>query len=212
MDRKRHNRGIPPAEGSSILATMPLNEAARRRRTNWHTREEERAHARERQKQQSPTFNVPGLPEVTLASMGKISDWLANKNRAADDDILSKGVLWNAKGEMVSCVFCDYAQHRKENEILFEDDLVAAFGPLKPAAKQHILVIPKKHISTVGDLAPEDRAVLERMRQVAEQLLKCDPANMQFSFHIPPWNNIGELVLQLESGAISKTLKGKQLM
>lgn len=127
--------------------------------------------------------------------MGKISDWLANKNRAADDDILCKGVVWNAKGEMVSCLFCDFAQHRKEKEILFEDDLVAAFGPLKPAANQHILVIPKKHISTVGDLAPEDGAVLDRMRQVAEQLLKCDPSKMQFSFHIPPWNSIGEFAL-----------------
>lgn len=125
--------------------------------------------------------------------MGKISDWLANKNRPVDDDILSKGVAWNAKGEMVSCLFCDFAQHSKEKEILFEDDLVAAFGPLKPAAKQHVLVIPKQHILSVGDLAPEDSAVLDRMRQVAAQLLKCDdPSNVQFSFHIPPWNSIGE--------------------
>eukprot|EP00752_Nemacystus_decipiens_P010230 g9115.t1 len=127
--------------------------------------------------------------------MGKISDWLANKNRAVDDDILSKGVVWNANGEMVSCIFCDIAQHRAEKKILFEDDLVAAFAPQKPAATQHILVIPKKHISTVGDLAPEDSAVLDRMRQVAEQLLKCDPSKMQFSFHIPPWNSIDHLHL-----------------
>eukprot|EP00903_Cladosiphon_okamuranus_P009526 g9075.t1 len=127
--------------------------------------------------------------------MGKISDWLANKNPAPDDDILSKGVVWNAKGEMMSCIFCDFAQGRKEQEILFEDELVAAFAPLKRAAKQHVLVIPKKHISTVGDLAPNDGAVLDRMRQVAEQLLKCDPANMQFSFHIPPWNSVDHLHL-----------------
>lgn len=124
--------------------------------------------------------------------MGKVADWFANKNREPDGDVLSKGVVWNAKGEMVSCLFCDFVQHRKEKEILFEDDLVAAFAPLKPAAKQHILVIPKKHLSTVGDLAPEDSAVLDRMRVVAEQLLKCDPSAMRFSFHIPPWNSIGE--------------------
>lgn len=127
--------------------------------------------------------------------MGKISDWLSKKDRVVDDDVLSKGVVWNARGEMQSCLFCDFVQHRKEKEILFEDNLVAAFSPLKPAAKQHILVVPKRHISTVGDLVPEDSAVLDRMREVAEQLLKCAPSNMQFSFHIPPWNSVDHLHL-----------------
>lgn len=143
-------------------------------------------------------FYAPSLLALTPSSiMGKISDWLSNKHPKIDEDILAKGVVWNARGEMQSCLFCDFTQRSKEKEILFEDNLVAAFGPQKPAAKQHLLVVPKKHISTVGDLTPEDNQVLERMREVAEQLLKCDASNMQFSFHIPPWNSIGENALLL---------------
>lgn len=125
---------------------------------------------------------------------GSVSGWFSKGNRPVDEDILVKGVVWNARGEMQSCIFCDYAQHSKEKEILFEDDLVVAFAPLKPAAKQHLLVIPKKHISTVGDLMEVDNAreLLDRMKSVAEQLLKCDPSNAQYSFHLPPWNSIGE--------------------
>lgn len=127
--------------------------------------------------------------------MGKISDsvsgWFSKENRPVDDDILSKGVVWNARGEMQSCVFCDFVKN-SQDKFLFEDDLVVAFAPPKSAAKQHLLVIPKKHISTVGDLTEADTAVLDRMKSVADKLLKCDASNTQYSFHIPPWNSIGE--------------------
>lgn len=139
---------------------------------------------------------VKGLG-VTLASMGKFSDsvvaWFSQDE---DQPVEKKGVVWSVRGEMQSCVFCDLVKNDKENKLLFQDDLVAAFSPQKPAAKQHILVIPKKHISTVGDLTSEDAPILARMRDVAEQLLKCDPANAQYSFHIPPWNSIGELLFR----------------
>lgn len=127
--------------------------------------------------------------------MGKFSESVAAFFKPdVDEDITKKGVVWNALGEMQSCVFCDLVQNDKENKLVFQDELVAAFSPLKPAAKQHILVIPKKHISTVGDLTLDDKEVLARMREVAEMLLKCDPSNAQYSFHLPPWNSIGEIL------------------
>ncbi|CAN0594347.1 unnamed protein product, partial [Ectocarpus sp. 12 AP-2014] len=125
----------------------------------------------------------------TRAGMGKLSEWLTRKQRP-DDDIVSKGVVWNARGEMQSCLFCDFANHTKEKELLYEDDLVIAFSPGKPAAKQHILVVPKRHISTVGDLVETDTPLLDRMKEVAVKLLKCDASQTQLSFHIPPWNSV----------------------
>ncbi|CAN0102546.1 unnamed protein product [Ectocarpus sp. 4 AP-2014] len=130
----------------------------------------------------------------TLPGMGKLSEWLTRKQRP-DDDIVSKGVVWNARGEMQSCLFCDFANHTKEKELLYEDDLVIAFSPLKPAAKQHILVVPKRHISTVGDLVETDTPLLDRMKEVAVKLLKCDASQTQLSFHIPPWNSVDHLHL-----------------
>ncbi|CAN0595674.1 unnamed protein product, partial [Ectocarpus sp. 12 AP-2014] len=125
----------------------------------------------------------------TRAGMGKLYEWLTRKQRP-DDDIVSKGVVWNAGGEMQSCLFCDFANHTKEKELLYEDDLVIAFSPVKPAAKQHILVVPKRHISTVGDLVETDTPLLDRMKEVAVKLLKCDASQTQLSFHIPPWNSV----------------------
>lgn len=115
-----------------------------------------------------------------------------------------RGVVWNVDGTMKSCLFCDYASGTGEEttKLLYEDDLVVAFEPVKTAAKQHFLVIPRQHITTVGDLFVSDVHVLNRMRSVAEDLLKKDAEglaaeSMQFSFHVPPWNSIGEKILSL---------------
>lgn len=118
-----------------------------------------------------------------------------------DEPITFRGVEWNVNGTMKSCIFCEYAAKTKEKELLFEDDLVVAFSPPKKAAKQHLLVLPKRHIGTIGDLISGDAVVLDRMRAVAQDLLKCgNSSNTQFSFHVPPWNSIGEALLGASPG------------
>lgn len=139
-------------------------------------------------------LSLAATGSATLA-MGKLSETLKSwitPLPPPDEHITARGVEWDARGAMVSCMFCDFAEQKKEKHLLFRDDLVVAFSPLKDAAKQHILVIPRRHISTVGDLTEADTKVLDRMRAVAKDLLKCDEAETQLSFHIPPWNSIGE--------------------
>jgi histidine triad (HIT) family protein len=44
--------------------------------------------------------------------------------------------------------------------LVYEDDLVAAFNDIQPQAPVHILIVPKKLISRVGEAQPEDQATL----------------------------------------------------
>ncbi len=44
--------------------------------------------------------------------------------------------------------------------IIYEDELVAAFHDINPQAPTHILIVPKKLISRVGEAAVEDQATL----------------------------------------------------
>lgn len=54
--------------------------------------------------------------------------------------------------------------------IVYEDDEIIAFVPLRPQAPVHYLIVPKKRIPTINDLEEEDVHVMGKMHLVAKQL------------------------------------------
>ena len=48
-------------------------------------------------------------------------------------------------------------------DILYEDELALAFKDINPQAPTHFLVIPKKQIATVNDIAEEDKELIGHM-------------------------------------------------
>src|SRR4051794_19201430 len=56
--------------------------------------------------------------------------------------------------------------------IVHEDDLCLAFRDNNPQAPIHVLIIPKKVISTHDDVRPEDQAVLGHLHLTAAMLAK----------------------------------------
>ena len=57
-----------------------------------------------------------------------------------------------------------------ESEIIYEDDDIFAINDINPVAKVHILVIPKKKITTINDLKDKDVNLVGKMIMVAKQL------------------------------------------
>lgn len=55
-------------------------------------------------------------------------------------------------------------------EILYEDELALAFKDINPQAPLHFLVIPKKAIATINDIAKEDREVVGHLSYVAAKV------------------------------------------
>ena len=45
----------------------------------------------------------------------------------------------------MECIFCNIANHKKDAEIVYEDDKVIAFLDIQPINYGHTLVVPKKH-------------------------------------------------------------------
>ncbi|WP_422362430.1 histidine triad nucleotide-binding protein [Reichenbachiella sp.] len=54
--------------------------------------------------------------------------------------------------------------------IVYEDDKIIAFVPLRPQAPVHYLIVPKKRIPTINNLEEEDVNVVGKMHLVARQL------------------------------------------
>ena len=75
---------------------------------------------------------------------------------------------------MSDCLFCKMAAEEIVPDIVFENDHVMAFRDISPQAPTHVLVIPKKHISTINDLNAEDAHLVGEMFLAAKEVAKID--------------------------------------
>jgi histidine triad (HIT) family protein len=71
---------------------------------------------------------------------------------------------------MSDCLFCKMIAGEITPSIVFEDDEILAFNDIAPQAPIHILIIPKKHITTLNDA--NDALLLGKLMQTAAQLAK----------------------------------------
>ena len=56
--------------------------------------------------------------------------------------------------------------------IVYEDDDIIAFVPLRLQAPVHLLIVPKKEIHTINDVSEEDTLILGKLFLVAKKLAK----------------------------------------
>jgi histidine triad (HIT) family protein len=99
---------------------------------------------------------------------------------------------------MDDCIFCKIAAGEIPADLVYEDDAVVGFRDLNPQAPTHVLVIPRRHIATLNDLAPGDEAIVGRLFLAAKAIaaregfaetgyrtvLNCNEAGGQTVFHI----------------------------
>jgi histidine triad (HIT) family protein len=71
---------------------------------------------------------------------------------------------------MDNCLFCRIARGEIPSRKVYEDEDVFAFHDINPARPVHLLVIPKRHITSLATVSETDQAVLGRMLLVANQL------------------------------------------
>lgn len=72
----------------------------------------------------------------------------------------------------MDCIFCKIASKQAQANVLHEDEDTMAFEDIHPQAPVHTLIIPKKHIATVNDLADADRALAGKLFLLARDLAK----------------------------------------
>ena len=70
----------------------------------------------------------------------------------------------------MDCLFCKIVVGEVQSEVVYQDDQVVAFKDIHPQAPHHILIIPRKHISTLSDAKEPDTLLLGNMMQVAKTI------------------------------------------
>jgi diadenosine tetraphosphate (Ap4A) HIT family hydrolase len=75
---------------------------------------------------------------------------------------------------MSDCIFCSIAKKDIPSKAVYEDDRILVFHDVQPQAPVHVLMIPKKHISSLDDLRPEDAELVGhlmlKVKDVAREL------------------------------------------
>jgi histidine triad (HIT) family protein len=72
----------------------------------------------------------------------------------------------------VSCLFCQIVEGKIPAKMVLEEDDVVAFHDIDPQAPTHILVVPRRHIASITDLAPGDDALIGRLVRKARDLAR----------------------------------------
>lgn len=99
---------------------------------------------------------------------------------------------------MSSCLFCRIIAGEIPAKTIYKDDQVIAFEDINPQAPMHVLVVPRTHIATLNDLAPEHDALVGAMVRCGQRIaaerahaasgfrtvFNCNAAAGQTVFHI----------------------------
>ena len=70
----------------------------------------------------------------------------------------------------MDCVFCQIATGQIPTEFLYQDEDLVAFRDIQPVAPTHIIIIPKKHIPSLAELAEADLPLMGQVVKIANQL------------------------------------------
>lgn len=83
----------------------------------------------------------------------------------------------------VSCTFCRIVDGSEPGSIVYSDDLVVAFLDVMPINRGHTLIVPRRHMAFLSEVAPEEGARLFQVAQKVGQAfrsskLRCDAVNL----------------------------------
>jgi histidine triad (HIT) family protein len=73
---------------------------------------------------------------------------------------------------IMDCLFCKIVEKKIPSKIVYEDENVLAFEDINPQAPVHILVVPKKHISTSLEIANDENELVGLMFQAANRIAR----------------------------------------
>ncbi len=72
----------------------------------------------------------------------------------------------------MSCLFCRIIAGEIPATKVAETEQFIAFRDITPQAPLHVLIVPRKHISTLNDLTPSDDALVGAMTREAAAIAK----------------------------------------
>lgn len=74
----------------------------------------------------------------------------------------------------LDCIFCKLNTGEIPTTKLYEDDLCYVVRDIQPSAPTHLLMIPKKHISTLSEATESDTNILGHLMIIAKKMAEIE--------------------------------------
>ena len=71
---------------------------------------------------------------------------------------------------MEDCLFCKIIEGQIPSQKVYEDEDVLAFNDINPVTPIHILVIPKKHITSLAHMQDGDEKIVGKIYKVINKI------------------------------------------
>lgn len=72
------------------------------------------------------------------------------------------------------CIFCRIAEGEIPADIVHETERVVAFRDVDPKAPTHVLVIPRRHVPSLGEASDDDADLLGELMLVARDVARSE--------------------------------------
>lgn len=110
---------------------------------------------------------------------------------------------------MEGCVFCRIAEGTLPARVLFTTDEVVAFHDISPQAPTHVLVIPRRHITSLAQVGTSDAELLSHLALAcAEVARRCGVAESGYRVVANSGSRAGQSVLHLHLHVLGGRLFG----
>jgi len=102
---------------------------------------------------------------------------------------------------MDNCIFCKIIDGSIPSTVVYEDDDFKAIMDIAPAAKGHVLILPKKHcadlLSIDPDVAAKALGVASKIANAQKKALGCDGINLLQNSGEAAWQSVFHLHIHL---------------
>jgi len=103
----------------------------------------------------------------------------------------------------MSSIFTKIINREIPADIVYEQEDIIVIRDINPAAKTHLLIIPKKEIPTINDVEDSDRELLAEMffvaKKVAKDLGVAEWYKLNFNVWVKWWQEVFHIHLHLLS-------------
>ena len=98
---------------------------------------------------------------------------------------------------MSNCIFCEVVSQNLSADIVEESDHAIAFRDISPQAPTHVLVIPKKHISSLDKASEQDCQLLGELLLMANRVAASQNLDSNYRIVINNGSKAGQSVFHI---------------